>query len=388
MSVDFKTLKSKVGIDDVAYKLGYRINKAAGLGRYIEMMLPDGSDKIVIKNPQDKAHQTYFRHNGQKGGDVVSFVLEHLNQFNHRSSNQWAAVTEILADFSQTYIEETSKYIAKAGYKGAQPFVAKRYDTKPVTEDLERVTKLLSSRGFTESTIQVFSGNMTLLKDTYNKQFDKYNIAFPYTRPYSNEIVGYEIRGYNGFKSKAAGTDSNTAAWIVDLSDDKNPQSKQHVFFAESAFDIMAFYQANKSQLDLNSSVFVSIGGTFSDNQIKSIMHHYSNAIAVDCFDNDLAGKIYGIRMLALLNDAKFESRRDESTDSLHIKLNGIEKIYSEKTISPAKVANDYHLSTKISRWKAPLKFKDWNDLVQNKPLQRHNKYEQANNLRQTRLKR
>lgn len=75
MSVDFKTLKSKVGIDDVAYKLGYRINKAAGLGRYIEMMLPDESDKIVIKNPQDKAHQTYFRHHGQKGGDVVSFVL-------------------------------------------------------------------------------------------------------------------------------------------------------------------------------------------------------------------------------------------------------------------------------------------------------------------------
>ena len=112
MSVDFKTLKSKVGIDDVAYKLGYRINKAAGLGRYIEMMLPDGSDKIVIKNPQDKAHQTYFRHNGQKGGDVVSFVLENLNQFNHRSSNQWAAVTETLADFSQTYIEETSRFLA------------------------------------------------------------------------------------------------------------------------------------------------------------------------------------------------------------------------------------------------------------------------------------
>lgn len=388
MSVDFKTLKSKVGIDDVAYKLGYRINKAAGLGRYIEMMLPDGSDKIVIKNPQDKAHQTYFRHNGQKGGDVVSFVLEHLNQFNHRSSNQWAAVTEVLADFSHTYIEETSKYIDGAGYKGAQPFIPNRYDTKPVAVDLERANRLLSARGLTEATVETFSEKIVLLKDTYNSRFDQYNIAFPYTRPSSNEIVGYEIRGHNGFKSKAAGTDSNSAAWIVDLSTDKNPLIKQYVFFAESAFDIMAFYQANKSQLDLNSSVFVSIGGTFSDNQIKSIMHHYSNATAVDCFDNDLAGKIYGVRMLALLNDTKFESSRDEATNTLHIKINGVEKKYSEKTLTPAKVGSDYHLSTKISRWKAPTQYKDWNEVVQDHPLQKHSKYEQANNLRQTRLKR
>ena len=41
--VDFKALKSKVGIDDVAYSLGYQVDRKAGLGRYVEFVLPDGT---------------------------------------------------------------------------------------------------------------------------------------------------------------------------------------------------------------------------------------------------------------------------------------------------------------------------------------------------------
>ena len=64
MKVDFKELKSKVGIDDVAYKLGYLIDKKAGLGRYVEMVHPTSSDKIVIKNPQDKYNLSFFSWDG------------------------------------------------------------------------------------------------------------------------------------------------------------------------------------------------------------------------------------------------------------------------------------------------------------------------------------
>lgn len=32
--IDFKALKSKVGIDDVAFSLGYQVDRKAGLGRY------------------------------------------------------------------------------------------------------------------------------------------------------------------------------------------------------------------------------------------------------------------------------------------------------------------------------------------------------------------
>ena len=33
--VNFKDLKAKVGIDDVAYALGYRLDRKAGVGRYM-----------------------------------------------------------------------------------------------------------------------------------------------------------------------------------------------------------------------------------------------------------------------------------------------------------------------------------------------------------------
>lgn len=60
--VNFKDLKAKVGIDDVAYTLGYRLDRKAGVGRYIEMVLGDGKDKqdsLVISHPQDKAAQRF-----------------------------------------------------------------------------------------------------------------------------------------------------------------------------------------------------------------------------------------------------------------------------------------------------------------------------------------
>ena len=58
--VNFKDLKSKVGIDDVAYTLGYRLDRKAGVGRYIELVLGDGREKrdtLIVCHPQDKASQ-------------------------------------------------------------------------------------------------------------------------------------------------------------------------------------------------------------------------------------------------------------------------------------------------------------------------------------------
>lgn len=386
MNVDFKTLKAKVGIDEVAYSLGYRIDKNKGLGRYIEMALPDGSDKIVIKNPQDKAQQLYFRHNGQKGGDVVSFVLENLHRFPHRSDNRWAAVTEILADFSGTPVADRNQYMEGHTLKGAQTFVPSRYEVHPLSHHPSVVEKIVSVRGISGATLQDFAKKVVLLKDLGNDKFDSYNIAFPYTHPGSSEIVGYETRGFNGFKGKVAGTDSTTAAWIVDLSADKNPLTKQHVFFCESAFDALAFYQMNRSQLDPESSVFVSIGGTFSDRQIRGIMQHYSNAVAVDCFDNDLAGRIYGIRLLCLLNGLSLKSIPDDI--GVRLKIGAAERSYAEKELLPSKIAQDFRLSVKIARWKAPSKFKDWNDALLGKAIRQESKYEQARQLRKNRLKR
>ena len=90
--VSFKDLKARVGIDDIAYYLGYRLDRSAGVGRYIEMVLDNGdihTDKIIIKNPQDKSAQTYFRRNGAKSGDVVNLIIENINSFGESGHDTW-----------------------------------------------------------------------------------------------------------------------------------------------------------------------------------------------------------------------------------------------------------------------------------------------------------
>ena len=129
----------------------------------------------------------------------------------------------------------------------------------------------------------------------------------PLSARYSSKEMKYvfspdmKFRGLGGFKRKATGTNSSTAAWIADFSKGRQPSEIRNVFFAESAFDVMAMYQANKTKLinsgELEHTVFVSLGGTFSRGQISGIMNHYSNARAIDSFDNDLAGRVYSLRM-------------------------------------------------------------------------------------------
>ena len=100
--VKFKELKSRVGIDDVAYSLGYRLDRKAGVGRYIELVLGEGRDKrdtIIVSNRRDKASQTFFRRDGSKG-DVVSFIRENLSSFNVIGLTEWQKIAKVMAQFA------------------------------------------------------------------------------------------------------------------------------------------------------------------------------------------------------------------------------------------------------------------------------------------------
>ena len=57
MFEDYKAFKEKVGVDDVASYLGYKLDRKAGIGKYVEYNLRDGRgrkiDSIVISHPND-----------------------------------------------------------------------------------------------------------------------------------------------------------------------------------------------------------------------------------------------------------------------------------------------------------------------------------------------
>lgn len=370
--VNFKELKAKVGVDDIAYSLGYRLDRKAGVGRYIEMVLPDSEgrsrDTLVIKNPNDKANQTFFRRSGGKVGDVISLIRENINSFHVSGRNEWEITAKVLAKFANEPIPEygNSEYLRKAGYVGEQVFDPNRYDVQPFDASQGLLMAQFARRGLTAETVRTFAPFLVNIKYK-NTAYPYPNLGFPYREPDKEDVVGYEIRGYNGFKGKAAGTNSSSAAWIVDFSHGKDPFAVKNVYFAESGYDIMAFWQANKERLDKKSSVFVSIGGTFSEKQVTGIMQHYSEARAMDCFDNDLAGRMYGIRMAALLE--RMAVGIVKSGNDVRIQVGDKEVRLPEDKVSLTEFARHFPLRYKVGQWKAPVEFKDWNDVVLNKPM-------------------
>ena len=369
---DFKALKERVGIDDVAHSLGYRVNRLAGVGRYIEMCLDDTngghSDTIVIKEPKNKAGQTFFRHSGQGGGDVISFILENIHSFHETGKNQWEIVGKVLSHLANEPVPEYNdcSYLDKMGYTGKQAFTPERYDVQPISEHMIAGMTFLTPRGITRETLEVFAPHIVRIRDLKMENYNNYNIGFPYREPGKEEIVGYEIRGFNKFKSKATGTNSSTAAWIVDMNPYGNPRGVENVYFAESAYDIMAFFQANRLKLDKESSVFVSIGGTFSDMQVSGIMRYYANANAVDCFDNDLAGRVYGIRMAGLVDGRHLNVVK--TNENIRIRFKDKEICMDPDKASVKELARNMTVSNRIKQWKPPDEFKDWNDVVMRKP--------------------
>ena len=392
--INFKDLKEKVGVDDIAYSLGYRLDRSAGVGKFIEMSLPDGrggyTDTIVIRNPSKKAEQSYFHRNGSGGGDVICLILENVNSFNICGRDKWDTTRRVIAKFANEPIPDygDGKYLKDAGISESQVFDPKRWDVLPAESSIHHVMSYFEPRSIKQETVMDFAPYLRRIRDLQSKTYTNYNLGFPYTVPGSDEAVGYEVRGYKGFKTKAPGTNSTTAAWIVDMTDGKNPLDVKNVYFAESGYDIMAFYQFNRLKLDKESSVFVSLGGTFADGQVKGIMRHFKNARPVDCFDNDLAGRIYGIRLVGLMESVNLNLVRTDKF--VQVTVDGQQHRMSLEKASAHELASFMDIKSDIGEWKSAKAFKDWNDQVMNRPMVQlplPNKYQRNEKLAEDRKK-
>ncbi|MEZ3549118.1 MAG: DUF3991 and toprim domain-containing protein [Muribaculaceae bacterium] len=364
--VNFKDLKSRVGIDDIAYALGYRLDRKAGVGKYIELVLGDGTnrrDTIIVSNPRDKAAQTFFRRDGSKG-DVVTLIRENLDSFFVTGKDEWQKIAKVMARFAnmpEPEYKEDREYVKSASV--SHTFDSSRYEVKQV--DPDRIPRLFFQRGIADETVKAMAPFISLIRDKRNENFDGYNIGFPYTEEVDSKVQGYEIRGMGGYKSKAAGTNSSSAAWVAYLSGGNNGLVR-NVFFFESAFDAMFFYQMNRARLGSNIAL-VSLGGTFSDRQVNGVMERFLNARAFDCFDNDLAGRIYGLRMMALLENIPLKITKTDMGLKVEAKGKSIE-VDTDRSLIP-QVSSALSLRYRMGQWLPPKAFKDWNDCLLNKPM-------------------
>ncbi len=331
-------LKTHVGVTDVALKLGYRIDKRAGVGRYVEMVLgTSGSvaDRIIVSHPSDKAQQTFFRRDGSRG-DVVTLIKDNLAQFHTTGSTEWSKVINALASMANMPPIDYDDTVLLGRSNAARAFNPDLYNVEAFTHG-SPVPWMVKERGISQSTFEAFLPFIVKIRDIRIENFKGFNIGFPYRKADSDTVEGYEIRGAKGFKSKATGTNSSSAAWIADFSDG-NPAAVKNVFFVESAYDAMGFYQANRFSVDWDTSVLVSLGGGTSGESMKNILTHYNRACAVDAFDNDLAGRNYGKKLFEIANALNMSDPADQK----------------------------HCTETR----KAPDVYKDWNDVILGKRME------------------
>lgn len=367
--VSFQDLKAHVGVDDVAYSLGYRLDRRAGVGRYFEMVLNSGAtkqDTLIIRNTVNKAAQTFFRRDGSHG-DVITLIKDNLHHFNTSGRNEWEKIANVLSDMAhiptQSFREDLQHINAN---RGAKPFDPERYDVKPI--DKANIPGLLKVRGFSDDTISVFSPFIKLISDRQNRNFNGFNIGFPYVAGCQEGIVGYEIRGFGGFKSKAAGTNSNSAAWIADFSHG-NGAMVSDVYFFESAFDAMAYYQMNKARMNAETRPFalVSLGGTFSDQQVLGVIDRFPNATLSDCFDNDIAGRINAIRLMGVAENKPVKITKEGDKVSVSTDDKSIFIDFNRSIASQLYKGLDFKI--RLNEETPPKAYKDWNDCLLGKRL-------------------
>lgn len=365
----FDDLKQKVTIQEVASRLGYKINPKAGMhGSYLEMQFFAGNgdkvDTIVIRKGRNGNTDSYFHRSSGTGGSVIDFVKENTRALGFNSGNTWKDVFSAFALFTNVPSDAKKQDEAIRAWQTSHPqthFDASRFEITPITDNMDAARMIFTPRAISDETIQTFAPWIDLVRDTQST-FAHPSLGFPYREPGRDAVVGYELRGYGTFKGKAAGTNSTTAAWIVDMRDKEKPMDVRKIYFAESAYDIMSLWQRNHVTLNKETSVFVSVGGQLSPRQVSGLMKQYPKAVAVDCFDNDLSGRIYGIRTAAIASGIHLNVVKCD--DCVRFNANG--KLFSLTldNVSTQALARQVPLINHYEQFRAPKGYKDWNDVV------------------------
>lgn len=381
----YKDYRSKISIAEVAYELGYRIDKTKGKNTPSFILTGrDGHevDRIYIKHPNNLDNSIFWRRSPGPGrlayGDVVAFIRENINSFSESvgARNEIDAVNKVCQRLTNTVVD--MNVVMATGEKNG--IYVSQNERNFNLQDFEReignwqkAMRFLKERGIDEDTARLFKDNIELVRDTKagNKVSWK-NLAFPYRRPGESDIVGYEIRGFGKYKSKAEGTDSAHACWQAYLGKRGTPDNIpayeiEQIHIAESAYDVMSYVQLHQGRLDFDKTLFVSVGGTFTNNLMHKLFTTYPQATAVLHFDNDITGVMYDIRAASI--KAGKTLRSTTGNDSVVFYLDDKQFSVPADQLSYNKfiMASGLYSADRpnVVIEKAPGDFKDWNEVLQ-----------------------
>lgn len=367
----YEEYKGQISIIQVAVMLGYKLDRAKGLNQP-SFVLTDSTnnvtDRIYIKNPNDSSIQGFWRRNllddnSSTTGDLIHFVREHLSSFPVASSarNEVDAINRVLQHIVKSEekfdVEEYIKSVDNSGKEFSLDDYEREFD------NISLVNNILEKRGISPEVVELFMPFVEILRYK-NSQYNFKNIGFPYRIAGEETIRGYEIRGISGFKGAAVGTDKN-AGWIADFC--KDVTLPKFIIFAESAYDLMSFYQLNRHKIKLEELVFFSTGGAFSNDQVRKALECYWSAAPIFCFDNDPNGRMFDVRAISLIYGKElkasicsegFKFSLDGNTFTLRENFSTSEFVKSAKI---KRTKGDFYIM------KAPDGLKDWNEVLRPK---------------------
>lgn len=373
----FNDYKERISIMKVLKTLGYKLDPSKGKTQpsfVLTDMHGNETDRLYIKNPTNNAKAYWWRRMGgldREYGDVIQLVRDNLSSFTEAAGarNDIDALNKVLASLSGMPVdprEELAAIIREHGKKELKPFTISRYER--TLGSVETAMKFLKERGFTTDTAAMFINSIECIHDKESK-FSYKNLAFPYTKAGTvyradepQHITGYEVRGFKGFKSKAEGTDSTASCWQAYIGG-LNPPIIDKIHFAESALDLMAYVQLRKETLDLDHSLFVSVGGTFSDAQMKNLLASFPLSTPVLHFDNDINGVMYDCRTACIIAGKELRVAK-AGNDTLNFNVG--EKAFSLpiEGFTYGKFRDAAGIRPDLVVEKAPSQFKDWNDVI------------------------
>ncbi len=204
--------------------------------------------------------------------------------------------------------------------KERKPFSINSYSvTRMNTSDIatrKAFYPYFKGRGIDLPTQLAFSSHFFLASKKRENGLTYTNLSFPLVLPSNTErIVGLEERGRpkmsdgSSYKGKAEGSNSSEGLWIANLTGRPLDKATEIVWF-ESAYDAMAEYQLNP-----HPSVYVSTGGTPTENQIRGMLALTPDARHYLGFDKDVAGRLFAKNFKFIASKMGF---RAENVQSYH----------------------------------------------------------------------
>ena len=397
----YDDFKSRVNIQDLLVDAGYQLNRRDSM-RY-PSYIRIGSDGKRVHG--DKFIVTAnglccFQPPEIKNYNVISFIKEHPNLFaEYRPGMSGDRLVNLVCNriLNHPVAERAPRDFGRQCE--TRPFDIHDYETRSfVNGDWNSQSPFYSyfqHRGISLQTQRVFSGHFFLATRERGDGKKYTNLSFPLSLAAwpGKEIVGLEERsrpnaeGKTAYKGMAAGSNASEGLWIARLENNRSDMgfarpigAAQDVYWFESAFDAMAYYQiktnepGDVSYHDLANAVYVSTGGSPTKRQFSSMIEHTPEAVHHLCFDRDRAGRMFAVNFALQKDGRAFTSHLTQDKEKLVVTDLTKDLKRHELPMDPfdfRDVCDRLGIdSLRIGYEPCDGRYKDWNDQLLDKPME------------------